>query len=100
LVLFLFPVVSSFCNRGYFYSFMHQVLFWTWVRDILMLLWIGARPVEEPYITIGGYCTFYYFLFFFLTPLVSIRYKKLFNEQDEREYLTEAKTVKKALVVT
>jgi ubiquinol-cytochrome c reductase cytochrome b subunit len=27
LVLFLFPVVSSFCNRGYFYSFMHQVLF-------------------------------------------------------------------------
>lgn len=28
LVLFLFPLVSMFCNRGYFYSLLHQLFFW------------------------------------------------------------------------
>uniref|UniRef100_A0A2R3SK74 Cytochrome b n=1 Tax=Notocomplana palta TaxID=1879297 RepID=A0A2R3SK74_9PLAT len=70
LVLFLFPLISSSCNRGYFYSTLHQILFWFWVFDILVLLWIGARPVEEPYVTIGGISTVLYFSFFLLTPIL------------------------------
>lgn len=83
LVLFLFPVVSSFCNRGYFYSLPHQILFWRWVGDILILLWIGARPVEEPFITIGQFCTVYYFLFFALTPRVRYIYGNIFKNKGE-----------------
>ena len=72
LVLFLFPVVSSQEKRGYFYSLMHQTTFWIWVARILVLLWIGSRPVEEPYVTIGMVSTIVYFGFFILTPLLRL----------------------------
>lgn len=78
LVLFLFPIVSSFCNRGYFYSLIHQLFFWLWVADILVLLWIGARPVEEPYVDIGALATVIYFSFFVITPLSSFIHSNWF----------------------
>lgn len=80
LVLFIFPLVSSFCNRGYFYSLTHQVLFWLWVSDILVLLWIGARPVEEPYVRIGALGTILYFSFFFFTPLFRWTHGTMFSD--------------------
>lgn len=70
LVLFIFPFISFSCSRGYFYSPLHQFLFWLWVSKILVLLWIGARPVEEPFSTIGVFGTVFYFLFFFITMLL------------------------------
>jgi len=38
LVLFRFPFLSKRLRRGYFYSLVHQTLFWLWVIDILVLL--------------------------------------------------------------
>lgn len=77
--LFLFPFISIRCNRGYFYSFTYQFLFWGWICNILVLLWIGARPVEEPYVTIGFYRTIIYFSFFVLIPLVGSLIKTFKN---------------------
>lgn len=76
LVLFLFPIISSKEKRGYFYSLSHQLTFWVWVSSILVLLWIGSRPVEEPYVTIGMYSTVVYFGFFILTPTLRLLEKK------------------------
>lgn len=69
LILFRFPFISSSSTRGYYYSLSHQSLFWLWVSIILLLLWIGARPVEDPYIILGGVGTILYFFFFLLTYL-------------------------------
>lgn len=71
LVLFSFPYICSLTNRGYFYSLNHQILFWGWVRIILVLLWVGARPVESPYVDIGGLATIAYFAFFLITFLLN-----------------------------
>lgn len=79
LVLFLFPFISSRVNRGYFFSITHQFLFSLWVLDILVLLWIGARPVEEPYVRIGGVGTIIYFSFFFLTPILGLLKNRTFK---------------------
>lgn len=46
-----------------------QLLFWTLVRSWLVLTWIGGRPVEAPYITIGQAATGLYFAYFILNPL-------------------------------
>lgn len=46
-----------------------QLLFWTLVRSWLVLTWIGGRPVETPYITIGQAGTGIYFTYFILNPL-------------------------------
>lgn len=43
-------------------------LFWLFIILVLMLTWIGARPVEEPYIFSGQLMTVAYFSFFFLYP--------------------------------
>lgn len=76
-VLFLFPFISISCNRGYFYSVTYQSLFWVWICNILVLLWIGARPVEEPYVTIGFFRTIIYFSFFVLIPILGSLIKTL-----------------------
>jgi len=43
------------------------------VADFIILGWVGQKPVENIYILIGQFATFYYFLFFIvLIPLIGI----------------------------
>ncbi len=41
----------------------HRGCFWVFVGIVLILGWIGANPVEFPYITIGQVSTFGYFIY-------------------------------------
>nr|YP_010507244.1 cytochrome b [Episcapha fortunii]UXF64395.1 cytochrome b [Episcapha fortunii] len=43
-----------------------KILFWTMVSIILLLTWIGARPVEDPYIITGQILTLMYFSYYIL----------------------------------
>merc|ERR1739842_251116 len=52
-------------------------LFWRFCGLVVLLTWIGARPVEDPYIIVGQVLTLTYFLYFgvFLgAPLIKRRY--------------------------
>nr|QUT09638.1 cytochrome b [Tenuilapotamon latilum kaiyangense] len=61
-----------------FYPF-NQILFW-WLTSIIMLLtWIGARPVESPYIITGQILTVSYFSFYLLNPIMLILWDKMFK---------------------
>nr|QGT77242.1 cytochrome b [Longpotamon parvum] len=61
-----------------FYPF-NQILFW-WLTSVIMLLtWIGARPVESPYIITGQILTVTYFSFYLLNPLMLIFWDKMFK---------------------
>lgn len=66
LILIILPLtkVSNF-QGGSFYP-ASKLYFWTLVSCVLLLTWIGARPVEEPYVVTGQIITIYYFLFYFL----------------------------------
>lgn len=47
--------------------------YWMWVNSVLLLTWIGARPVEEPYILTGQILSVVYFTYFFFNyPMVKI----------------------------
>nr|YP_009369716.1 cytochrome b [Pseudophyllus titan]ARO46871.1 cytochrome b [Pseudophyllus titan] len=48
----------------------NQIFFWFMTSIIILLTWIGARPVEEPYIMIGQILTILYFLFFLVMPTI------------------------------
>jgi len=48
-----------------------QFLFWTYTLLIILLTWIGARPVEEPFIITGQGLTVLYFSFFVINPFVA-----------------------------
>nr|YP_009175536.1 cytochrome b [Ruidocollaris obscura]ALG66401.1 cytochrome b [Ruidocollaris obscura] len=59
-----------------FYPF-NQIFFWMLINIIILLTWIGARPVEEPYIITGQILTILYFLYYLINPIFTLSWNKL-----------------------
>nr|QXG82657.1 cytochrome b [Orthomus sp. BMNH 1042407] len=70
LILMILP----FYNMGNFQSLkfypINQILFWIFLIIVILLTWIGMRPVEDPYILIGQILTILYFIYFLINPLI------------------------------
>nr|AXS65809.1 cytochrome b [Curculionoidea sp. 25 KM-2017] len=56
---------------------LNKLFFWKLLTIMILLTWIGARPVEDPYIIIGQILTITYFLYFILNSLISKMWDKL-----------------------
>nr|YP_006503946.1 cytochrome b [Neotermes insularis]AFM92446.1 cytochrome b [Neotermes insularis] len=69
-ILFILPTYKSKFSGMQFYP-MNQMMFWIMTNTILLLTWIGARPVEDPYITTGQILTIVYFLYYIMNPLTT-----------------------------
>lgn len=68
-ILFIIPLTNKRkFQRINFYP-VNKFLFWSIVRTVILLTWIGARPVQDPYITTGQVLTIIYFLYYIITPL-------------------------------
>nr|UVV34757.1 cytochrome b [Chalcophora japonica]WCO87677.1 cytochrome b [Chalcophora japonica] len=55
----------------------NKILFWTFLSNTILLTWIGARPVEDPYILTGQILTVSYFSFFIIDPLTAKMWDKI-----------------------
>nr|YP_009244929.1 cytochrome b [Metaphire guillelmi]AMO27053.1 cytochrome b [Metaphire guillelmi] len=69
VVMFIMPMTTMSSKRSLSFYPMNQLLFWVFVTSWAVLTWIGGRPVEDPYITIGQTFTSLYFMYFILNPL-------------------------------
>nr|BDQ44245.1 cytochrome b [Amynthas glaucus] len=69
VVMFILPMTTMSNKRSLSFYPMNQFLFWILTTSWMILTWIGGRPVEDPYITIGQTFTSIYFLYFILNPL-------------------------------
>nr|QEL51311.1 cytochrome b [Nebria brevicollis] len=49
---------------------MNQMMFWFFLIIVILLTWIGMRPVEEPYIMTGQILTVLYFTYFLINPII------------------------------
>lgn len=67
-VLFILPFSSKNSFRGLEFFPLNQLLFWSLLAVVCLLTWIGARPVEIPYIFLGQILTVIYFSYFVLNP--------------------------------
>nr|YP_010946620.1 cytochrome b [Margattea speciosa]WGO57338.1 cytochrome b [Margattea speciosa] len=67
-ILFIMPMYQSNFRGNQFYP-INQILFWIMVNTVILLTWIGARPVEEPFIITGQILTILYFSYYIFTPL-------------------------------
>nr|AVE15650.1 cytochrome b [Popa spurca spurca] len=68
-ILFFMPLTIT-NSRGLQYYPINQFMFWFMVMIVILLTWIGARPVEDPYILTGQILTVLYFLYYILNPLI------------------------------
>uniref|UniRef100_UPI0030030E04 cytochrome b n=1 Tax=Theopropus sinecus TaxID=2908872 RepID=UPI0030030E04 len=68
-ILFLMPL-TIMNTKGLQYYPINQFMFWTMVMIVILLTWIGARPVEDPYILTGQILTIMYFTYFIFNPLI------------------------------
>lgn len=76
-ILFLLPFTHTSKFRSLTFYPLNQRIFWTFICLIILLTWIGARPVEAPYIITGQTLTVLYFFYYILNPLVFIVWDEL-----------------------
>nr|WOE90397.1 cytochrome b [Libelloides sibiricus] len=69
-ILFIMPFYFMSKFRGLQFYPINQMLFWCMVMIVILLTWIGARPVEDPYIMVGQILTILYFTYYIINPLI------------------------------
>nr|YP_001974539.1 cytochrome b [Metaperipatus inae]ABQ95570.1 cytochrome b [Metaperipatus inae] len=65
-ILFFIPMMFKLKFQSYSFYPLNQVLFWYLISVILLLTWIGVRPVEPPFILIGQVLTMMYFIMYMI----------------------------------
>nr|QXT44178.1 cytochrome b [Adaiphrotermes sp. B JRA-2021a] len=75
-ILFIMPTYKSKFRGTQFYP-INQVMFWIMTNTVILLTWIGARPVEDPYILTGQVLTTVYFLYYMMSPLTTSVWDKM-----------------------
>nr|QGT77333.1 cytochrome b [Huananpotamon lichuanense] len=77
MIIMILPFSHSSKFRSLMFYPSNQIMFWCLVSIIILLTWIGARPVEPPYILTGQILTILYFSFYLLNPLTLIYWDKM-----------------------
>nr|YP_010467042.1 cytochrome b [Atkinsoniella zizhongi]UVF28961.1 cytochrome b [Atkinsoniella zizhongi] len=79
IILLILPISMKMKFKGIMFYPINQMNFWIFSVTIILLTWIGARPVELPYTTTGMVLTFMYFLYFITDPLITKMWDKTLN---------------------
>lgn len=80
LVLYFLPILN---NKNYFQGLLFyplgQRIFWIFVCIFLLLTWLGAQPVDYPYVELSQILTFLYFRYYILNFITCKFWDKLVN---------------------
>nr|ASY98026.1 cytochrome b [Phyllothelys werneri] len=79
-ILFFIPLTIT-NSRGLQYYTVNQYMYWLMVITVILLTWIGARPVEDPYILTGQILTILYFLYYIMNPLIIKTWDNILYQQ-------------------
>nr|AML60308.1 cytochrome b [Mesembrinella sp. ACMJ-2016] len=78
-ILMILPFYHLSKFRGIQFYPVNQMLFWIMVITIMLLTWVGARPVEEPYVIISQILTVIYFSYYLFNSIVTMWWDNLLN---------------------
>nr|QIJ59999.1 apocytochrome b [Orbilia oligospora] len=73
LAILTLPYFDLSKTRGFQFKPISKFIFWIYVANFVILIILGAKHVEAPYVVIGQYMTLFYFLWYlFLIPFTSL----------------------------
>jgi ubiquinol-cytochrome c reductase cytochrome b subunit len=85
LILLSMPIVDLSNLRGIQFRPFSKIAFFFFVINFLILMLLGAKHVESPFIELGQICTIFYFSHFLvLIPLISLSENTLFNMKSKK----------------
>jgi quinol-cytochrome oxidoreductase complex cytochrome b subunit len=71
IVLFIIPFINTSRIRSTTFRPLFKFFFWLFISDIVILGWLGQKPMRKTYIFAGQVATVYYFVFFLaVIPIV------------------------------
>nr|ALO77652.1 cytochrome b [Anaspis sp. ANA01] len=76
-ILFILPFTNTKKYMSNQFYPINKMLFWMMLITVILLTWIGARPVEDPYIIMGQGLTIIYFSYYIINPLMYSYWNKL-----------------------
>nr|YP_009564086.1 cytochrome b [Upogebia bowerbankii]QAX91449.1 cytochrome b [Upogebia bowerbankii] len=79
MILFILPFSHTSKFRSLTFYPLNQFMFWSLVTIIMLLTWIGARPVEDPYVLTGQILTIMYFTYYIISPLTLMMWDKMLD---------------------
>lgn len=77
LILLILPWTHLGKIRSLSFYPLNQIFFWFFVCNFLLLTWLGACPVDPPYVQVSMILTCTYFMYFLLNPLLIMLWDKL-----------------------
>lgn len=83
LILFTLPLTFNQKSRSLAIYPLSQIVFWALVIIFILLTWIGGRPVEAPYESLGQIFTALFFSYFIIRPLLPIIWDKIIWATDK-----------------
>lgn len=77
IVFYSLPFLFNKQIQSFQFYPLNKLILWTFLRVTILLTWIGAKPVEAPYIITGQVLTFMYFSYFLLEPWLAKKWDSL-----------------------
>ncbi len=73
LIILILPLVDLGKTKGLQYRPFSRGMFWVFVANFFLLMQLGGKHVEVPFIELGQVCTIFYFSYFILIfPTISL----------------------------
>lgn len=72
LIILILPIADIGKTKGFQFRPLNKIAFFIFIGNFIVLLIIGAKHVEQPYVFIGQFSTIFYFLYFIvIVPCLS-----------------------------
>nr|UZT67471.1 cytochrome b [Endecameris sp. ZJUH 20220006] len=79
LIIMIMPFMFKVNLQGFSFYPVSQIMFWVFFNIVILLTWIGMKPVDYPYVIIGQSLTLLYFVYYYYSIMMLIYWDKNFN---------------------
>ena len=66
LIVLLHPWIHTSLLKSNLFKPLSKIVFWIFISNFLLLTWLGAKPVEDPYINLSRISSIIYFSYFLI----------------------------------